>query len=596
MGMSDAILKDMDVLVLDCQATQNNPDRGFLLELGWSTIKASDDIDTESLSGRVETHLIRIPDGRTIPHAVRRVTGLSDADFLSAIDEEKVWFGLSEAAIRVAKSNHSNLCPTVIHYARYEAPLLHKLHASYGEGGRNRDHFPFDITCTHEIINNLLPHLPRKSLRAIAGYFGFSVPENRRCLHHVMATAAIWRHALNILEEDYGIKTYDEMRQWLDRIRRSPKTGRSRKQYPLNPELRLGLPDVPGVYRMLRSNGDAVYVGKAKSLKHRVNSYFQKRRHDQEHLPEMLTQVSRVDVSVTNTALEAALLESDEIKRLSPAYNRALRAKGRAPVFYSKNFERYAHSPSYHFSTGPLPNRDALKPVYLLGQALRQEQQVQPDPETAAASLGIPALYAPEPDLYIAGLQSFRQKYARVLDRCASLWESAVPVLGRMLWLERLEDESKDDATEEKEGHEDNGAAHDRVWTSDTVLHAVENVISRSAHLIRRSRWLCILSESTLAWDRNGSEQDEKNVMVFNGGNVILCKTQSPEEEIPVPPGYGQTVMLRKSSFDLMTYDRMRVLMSEIKRIITEGRDIHLRLRPNVTLQRGSLAEILLWL
>ena len=195
MGMSGALLKDMEVLVLDCQATQSNPDKGFLLETGWSIIKASGNFDAESLNSSVETHLIRIPAGRSIPFAVRRVTGLSDADFSSAINEENVWLRLSDAAARVAKSNHSSVCPTVIHYARYETPLLNKLHATYGRGGQYEDHFPFDITCTHEIVSNLLPHLPRKSLRAIAGYFGFSVPENRRCLHHVMATAVIWRRA-----------------------------------------------------------------------------------------------------------------------------------------------------------------------------------------------------------------------------------------------------------------------------------------------------------------------------------------------------------------------------------------------------------------
>ena len=80
-------------------------------------------------------------------------------------------------------------------------------------------------------------------------------------------------------------------------------------------DVRLALPDGPGVYRMLRISGDVLYVGKATSLHHRVNSYFRKQKGIHERTLEMLSQARDLSFVVTESPLEAALLEPDEIKR-----------------------------------------------------------------------------------------------------------------------------------------------------------------------------------------------------------------------------------------------------------------------------------------
>lgn len=140
------------------------------------------------------------------------------------------------------------------------------------------------------------------------------------------------------------------------------------------------LPDKPGVYLMKNALGEIIYVGKAKILKNRVRQYFQNSKNHSEKVKAMVKKIAEFEYIVTDSEMEALILECNLIKKYSPKYNILLKDDKFYPfikITVNEDFPRvfitrnYAKDGNKYF--GPYPNAgdvhetiNLIKKIFLL--------------------------------------------------------------------------------------------------------------------------------------------------------------------------------------------------------------------------------------
>ncbi len=146
-------------------------------------------------------------------------------------------------------------------------------------------------------------------------------------------------------------------------------------------QLRL-IPESSGSYQFYDKEGTIIYVGKAKNLKRRVSGYFNK-KHDSVKLQVMVPQIVKIEFIITNSEIEALILESHLIKKYKPKYNVLLKDDKKFPYFlitdedyprilvtrkYNKNMEKGKYFGPYTNAKSMYTTLDLLKKLFPLKQ------------------------------------------------------------------------------------------------------------------------------------------------------------------------------------------------------------------------------------
>jgi excinuclease ABC subunit C len=140
-------------------------------------------------------------------------------------------------------------------------------------------------------------------------------------------------------------------------------------------------PTRPGIYQMIDTAGDVLYVGKAKNLKKRISSYFQRTITDSK-IQSMMDQIQEIKITITSNDNEALLLESNLIKKLKPRYNVVLRDDKSYPYIYLSDHVDFPRMDIYRGPKtgkgryfGPFPSAWAVRETLALLQKIFKIRQ-----------------------------------------------------------------------------------------------------------------------------------------------------------------------------------------------------------------------------
>lgn len=285
-------------VVVDVETTGSDPEKNRITDIACITVLGGSIIS--EFSSLVNPH-------QFIPPYIAKMTGISNDLAFTAPEASAVMpeiFGLLSRKDAVFVAHNARFDWSFVYHslirAGFSPPLLQQL-------------------CTLKLARRLLSKKDKKNVGFLANFFNIPVINRHRAYSDARATALILLELLDLTIREHNISTTDEL------LNLQNKPVRNFKPAPLamkRVEKTLEtLPDSPGVYYFYGRAGRILYVGKAKSLKERVRSYFNFASLTSKKISELIHSLYKIEYRVTETELEALILESKEIKRLKPMHN-----------------------------------------------------------------------------------------------------------------------------------------------------------------------------------------------------------------------------------------------------------------------------------
>lgn len=509
--MSDFSSKQ--ILIIDCQTTGTHPKNGHLLQIGWSFFNSSS--FEEPI---IEKWIFKLPKDYVIPEKIRKMQNISDSDLLEGHEPKVIFDRLQEILLKLGDE------PIVIaHYAQFEHLFLKSLFLTF----LNTEQLNFTLLCSQRIAKRLIPTLPSHNLKALAGFFKIQNLPKNEVTSHVMMTSDIWRQLITRLVA-IDIINYTGLITWL-KTKQQTETSKY-YEYNIDRLKRLDISTKPGVYRMLAKDKTILYIGKATSLKSRVNSYFRGVKNRNRRILEMLAQVWDIETIECHTPLEAALLESDEIKKWHPPYNILLKSDDRKLLFYNHEFTAYSEQYDDTFYNGPYRPHDAIATLLTLVQAIVFNEDIDFYNELISAET-LHNSWQMFCNLYKFSKNSMYDSPRKFLLIGYNLLNSFETIHGKgtfeKWWI-----------SEKKANPEDELSPELRV------AHKIFRILLRAAETKRKCRYLKRLFNSKLV-----IATTQKKLNIING--TIYSDTP-----------YPVNTCTDKTEFNLLHYDRLSILLA----------------------------------
>lgn len=232
----------------------------------------------------------------SIPYSISRLTGIYD----HMVENAPKFYEIAKKVVEITED-----CIFVAHNVNFDYNVIRKEFQDLG----------FDFTrkklCTIRLARKLIPGLPSYSLGKLCGQLGIQIHDRHRAMGDAEATAILFEKMITLDSDDSVFLSFLKPRS---------------REATLPPKLPKvvfdGLPESTGVYYFRNEEDDIIYVGKALNIKKRVLSHFYDRKNRE---ITMCQQTSNITYEVTGSELVALLLESSEIKRHYPTFNRAQR-------------------------------------------------------------------------------------------------------------------------------------------------------------------------------------------------------------------------------------------------------------------------------
>ena len=242
---------------------------------------------------------------------VVKLTGINNAMLRSA----PKFYEVAKRIIEITDN-----CVLVAHNAQFDYRILKTEFKRLGYD------FNKNTLCTVELAKKLIPDLPSYSLGKLVRSLGIPIADRHRASGDAMATVRLFKLILSKdLEKDI-VKSL---------VKSEVKQGVSPKLL----DIVESLPTKTGIYYIHKENGDLIYIGKSKNIKHRINQHF---TNTSKKSLKIQNEVFAVTYEETGSELIALLKESEEIKVNKPIYNRAQRKNIFLWALYAeKNAEGY---------------------------------------------------------------------------------------------------------------------------------------------------------------------------------------------------------------------------------------------------------------